>query len=134
MERAQTRPRSGVQAGLKVLTLLFGLFNVAVGLWSFFWPENFHDLAGFDPYNLHFVHDAGAFQLGMGASLLAALWWSDGLFVALAGATVGNVFHAWSHILDADWGGRSSDPWTGGLLVLVFVVMLAWRFPARGRA
>jgi hypothetical protein len=57
---------------------------------------------------MHYLPDAGAFQLGLGTSLLSALWWSDALFVALAGWTVGTVFHERSHIIDRDPGGRGS--------------------------
>jgi hypothetical protein len=35
------------------------------------------------PYNEHLIHDAGAFQLGIGVAVLAALWWPDGLVAAL---------------------------------------------------
>jgi hypothetical protein len=115
MERMQAPQRSGVQAGLKVLILILGLKSVVFGLWAFFWPESFHNNVGLiDSYNAHYLHDVGAFELGLGTALPAALWWSDALFVALVGGTVGNVFHEWSHIIDRDVGGRSGDPWAVG--------------------
>lgn len=135
MERTQAPQRSGVRAGLKVLVLILGLQGIVFGVWAFFWPQNFFDnIVLFDPYNVHLVHDIGAFLVGLSSSLLAALWWSDGLFVALAGGTVGAVFHEWSHIIDRDLGGRGSDPWALGVLALLFVVALVWRFQARGRS
>lgn len=135
MERARTPQRPGAQAGLKVLVLILGMQGVVFGAWAFFWPQHFFDtIVLFDPYNLHLIHDAGAFLLGLGASLLAALWWSDGLLVALAGGTVGAVFHEWSHIIDADLGGRRSDPWALGVLALLFAVALVWRLRTRGRS
>ena len=105
------------------------------GAWAFLAPRSFYDnVATFEPYNLHLLHDLGAFQLAIGASLLAALLWSDGLTVALAGATVGAVVHDVAHFMDRDLGGRSSDPWTLGLLAVLLLVALALRIRARRRA
>jgi hypothetical protein len=126
--------RSARQVGLKALTLVLGLQFVVQGAWAFLWPASFYDqVATYEPYNLHLLHDIGAFQLGLGAALLAALVWRDGLLVALAGGTVGAAFHAWSHLMDRDLGGRSSDPWTLGLLALLFLAAFAWRLRTRTR-
>jgi hypothetical protein len=56
-----------------------------LGAWAF---PGFVDYA---PYNRHLIHDAGAFQLGIGVSLLVALWWPDGLLVALTGFAVASA-------------------------------------------
>lgn len=134
MRQADTPERTGGQTGLKVLTLILGLQFVVLGVWAFFWPVSFSaNVATFKPYNLHLLHDLGAFQLGLGAALLAALRINDGLGVALAGGTVGAAFHAWSHLMDRDLGGRSSDPWTLGLLALLFLAALAWRWKGSSR-
>jgi uncharacterized membrane protein YphA (DoxX/SURF4 family) len=134
MQQADAPERTGRQVGLKVLTLVLGLQFVVSGVWAFFGPVSFYDnVATFEPYNLHLLHDVGAFQLGIGAAVLAALRWRDGLLAALAGGTVGAAFHAWSHLMDRDLGGRSSDPWTLGLLALLFLAAFAWQLRARGR-
>lgn len=70
------------------------------------------------------MHDLGAFQLGLGATLLAALISSDALVAALAGNAVGATFHFAAHVADADLGGRASDPFVVGLLAAVAVVAL----------
>ena len=44
-------------------------------------PSWFADTAGF-PRHTHFVHDAGAFQLGIGVTLFPAVAWRDGLACA----------------------------------------------------
>jgi hypothetical protein len=130
----QTADRSGRQLTVTVVTALAALNFLILGAWAFLAPRSFYDnVATFEPYNLHLLHDVGAFQLAIGASLLAALLWSDGLTVALAGAAVGAVAHDISHFMDRDLGGRSSDPWTLGLLAVLLLVALALRIRARRR-
>ena len=105
------------------------------GIWAFCWPRSFYEnIATFPPYNQHLFHDLGAFQLGIGAALVAALIWTDALFVALAGGSAGLVLHALSHFLDHDLGGRDSDPWVLSLLGLAVLIGLALRAPARNGA
>lgn len=62
------------------------------------------------PYNVHFLHDIGAFLLGIGAALLAALVWRDATFVILLGGSAAAVIHWLSHVIDRDHGESSSDP------------------------
>jgi PPOX class probable F420-dependent enzyme len=90
--------------------LLAGLFMTAAGIAALLAPGWFADAAGF-PRHTHFVHDAGAFQLGIGVTLLLAVAWRDTLALALAGFLVANTTHAVNHAVDLDLGGRSSDPW-----------------------
>lgn len=105
------------------ICLVVGVFLVVFGLWAFFAPRSFFDgIAGYPPYNEHFVHDIGSFQLGIGGALLAALVWTDALFVALFGAAIGNVFHEISHVIDRDLGGKSTDPIAIGLVAAATVV------------
>jgi hypothetical protein len=49
-----------------IVTLLAGLFMTAAGVAALLAPSWFADAAGF-PRHTHFVHDAGAFQLGIGS-------------------------------------------------------------------
>jgi hypothetical protein len=131
----QGTDRSGRQLVVTVVAVLAAVGFLILGAWAFLAPRSFYDnVATFEPYNLHLLHDLGAFQLAIGASLLAALLWTDGLTVALAGATVGAVVHDVSHFMDRDLGGRSSDPWVLGLLAALLLVALALRIRARRRA
>jgi hypothetical protein len=108
-----------------------GIFLVAFGLWAFAAPRSFFDqIATFPPYNRHLLHDLGAFQFGLGVTLLAALVWSDALTVGLVGVGAGSGLHAVAHWLDRNLGGRSSDPYTLTLLAVV-ILAAAW---ARRRA
>lgn len=74
------------------------------------------------PYNEHFLHDVGAFQAGIGATLLLSAFARDALLLGLTGASVGTVLHAFSHVIDRDLGGRSTDPWLLSLLGLIILV------------
>jgi hypothetical protein len=98
------------------------IFFIAFGLWSFFDPSSFFDeIANFKPYNEHFLHDIGAFQIGLGASIVFAfIWRTDALLAALAGAGVGATFHFVAHVQDYSEGDES-DPYVLGLLSAVIV-------------
>jgi hypothetical protein len=109
-----------------------GLFLLVLGLWALISPRSFYEqLATYPPYNVHLFHDVGAFQAGLGAVLLLALWRADVLGVTLLGVGVGNVLHFISHVVDRDLGGKPSDPVLLGLLALVTVAaaVLALRRP-----
>jgi hypothetical protein len=110
-------------------TTLFGAtFFVVFGTWALLWPHSFYDtVAEFPPFNLHLFHDAGAFQLGIGAALLGAILWSDAMFVALLGGSVAAVVHAISHFADRDLGGTASGPWSLGGLALLLVAATVLR-------
>jgi hypothetical protein len=80
------------------------------------------------------MHDIGAFQFGLGLTLLLALRLRDVLFVAMAGVGSGAALHAIAHVTDRHDGGRSSDPGALGVLaVLLFVgAALRWRTAVSG--
>jgi hypothetical protein len=108
-----------------VVVIAVGLFNLAIGIWAFVAPRSFFDaLATFPPYNEHFLHDAGAFQMGLGVALLAALRIRDGLVVAMIGGAVAGVVHTLSHIIDSDLGGKATDPIGLGFLAAALVFAL----------
>src|SRR6266508_307935 len=74
------------------VTLLAGAAMLAAGIWSLAAPRSFAEAVKF-PYAEHFIHDLGAFQVGIGVTLLLAVIWSDALALALAGFLVGNTVH-----------------------------------------
>ena len=82
---------------------VFAAVWVLNGLWAFAAPRSFYDtVATFPPYNVHFVHDIGAFSIGLGAVLaLASLRWSA-LRAALVGVGIGSTVHLVSHVVDYD--------------------------------
>jgi PPOX class probable F420-dependent enzyme len=113
------------------VTMAAGVFMVAAGGWALFAPGSFADATGF-PRHTHFVHDAGAFQLGIGVSLLLATAWRDGLALALAGLLVANTAHAVNHAIDLDLGGHGWDPWGLATLTVLAAVALVIRLRQLG--
>jgi hypothetical protein len=107
-----------------------GAGMLAAGGWAGLAPRSFARFVAF-PYHQHFLHDLGAFQVGIGATLLLALAWRDAATVALAGFLVANSLHAVSHAIDRDVGGRASDPYTIGILSLLVAAALVVRVRQR---
>ena len=109
-----------------------GLFMLALGIWAFFAPASFADFVAF-PYNRHLLHDVGAFQIGIGSTMLLALLWADSVMVVLAGYVVGTSFHLASHIIDRHIGGHGYDPLVLGLLVVIGLAGMYARARVQGR-
>ena len=117
-----------------IVLLLAGLFFLLPGIWALVAPHSFYDqLATFPPYNRHLLHDIGAFQIGIGAALLLALWSRDARFVVFAGAAAGAIAHFISHIVDHDLGGKDTDVFVFGALALLLVVAAALRWTGMQR-
>jgi hypothetical protein len=116
-----------------IVVAAFGIFTVSLGVWALVAPVNFFDNIGhFPPYNRHFLHDVGAFQIAIGAALLFALAWRDDAILAvLGGAAAGATAHEIAHIIDYDEGGRDSDPFTLGLIAVILLLAFAWRLRVR---
>ena len=109
-----------------------GLLMLALGIWSFFAPASFADFVAF-PYSRHLLHDIGAFQIGIGATMLLALLCADGVMVVLAGYVVGTGFHLASHIIDRHVGGHDYDPLVLGLMVIIGLAGIYTRAHASAR-
>jgi hypothetical protein len=94
----------------RAVVVLAAVFWLGGGVWAFVAPRSFFDtLATFRPYNRHLLHDIGAFQIGIGATLVAALVWRDPIRVVLSGVAVGSILHVVAHLLDHNLGGRGTD-------------------------
>jgi PPOX class probable F420-dependent enzyme len=119
----------GTPARIYVVTItgLIGLLTGGIGVWCLIDPRSFAESVGF-PAHEHFVHDVGAFQVGLGVMLLLALTWSDALATVLAGYIVANTVHTVNHIVDLDLGGSALQAWALGAasvaLVIAFVLRL----------
>jgi hypothetical protein len=111
-----------------VIAVAFGLLLLGFGIWAFAGPASFYQrVATYPPYSRHLMHDLGAFQIGVGALVFAALFFRDGVLAALFGGGVGAVLHFVAHLEDRHLGGRSSDPWTVGVIALAVVIAVVWR-------
>jgi len=103
-----------VRAAVGVL----GTTMVVLGLWAWLAPASFAELVNF-PVHVHFLHDVGVFQLGIGVGLLTALVVRDALVVVLTGFLVANTLHAVNHGMDLAVGGHVGDmPALAGFSVL----------------
>jgi hypothetical protein len=65
-----------LQPGVTAVLIISGLFMLAFGIWAFFAPVSFAEFVAF-PYNRHLLHDAGAFQIGIGTTVMLALLWAN---------------------------------------------------------
>ncbi len=112
---------------LVTITALIGLLTVGIGIWCLTDPSSFAEAVGF-PAHEHFLHDVGAFQLGLGVTLLLALIWSDAMATALAGFIVANTVHTVNHVIDLNLGGSAAQAWLLGAvsaaLIAAFVLRL----------
>jgi PPOX class probable F420-dependent enzyme len=122
---------SGGRSFVAAVTGIAGLFTLAAGVWALASPSSFAEAVAF-PNAEHFLHDLGAFQIGIGVTLLLALGWRDGLALALTGFLVGNSIHAVNHALDQDLGGHAADPWALGLVSLLVAAALVVRLRELG--
>jgi PPOX class probable F420-dependent enzyme len=124
---AAPAPRHRGHAYVLAVTVLSGVGMLAAGTWALLEPRSFAEAVSF-PYSEHFLHDAGAFEVGIGATLLLAVAWRDGLALALAGFFVANTLHAVNHAVDLDIGGTAAQLWTlvawSVLLAVALVIRL----------
>ncbi|MGC5020333.1 PPOX class F420-dependent oxidoreductase [Micromonospora sp. DT47] len=116
---------------VRAMVALLGLAAVVVGVWALVGPSSFSSAVDFPPQE-HFVHDVGAFQLGIGVTLLLALIWADALAVALAGYLVGGIAHTVAHVVDADLGGSAGQTVLVLLTAVVALVALVFRLRELG--
>jgi PPOX class probable F420-dependent enzyme len=116
---------------LATITALIGLLTAAIGVWCLVDPRSFAGFVGF-PAHEHFVHDVGAFQVGLGVTLLLALIWSDALATALAGYVLANTVHTVNHIVDLHLGGSAIQAWALGAASVALVIALVLRLRQLG--
>ena len=116
---------------VRAIAALLGLLTAVVGVWALSWPDSFSDFVNFPPHR-HFLHDVGAFQLGIGVTLLLATIWADALATALAGYLVGGAAHTVAHAVDADLGGSTGQTAFIGLSSALAAVALVARWRQLG--
>lgn len=129
---AQEAARAPVRDRARWVAAVTGSVLAAAGLWAFAVPASFFEvIATYEPYNRHFLHDLGAFMVGLGAVLVLAAWRPrHGLAVALTGVGIGSALHAVSHVVDRDLGGnpvRDIPALTVLAVLLLAAGRSAWR-------
>lgn len=120
--------RAGMLADADRLGLIgFGLYHLAVGLFMAVAPGAFFELLGpFGERNDHYVRDVAAFQVPLGAALLAAVRLSSWRAPVLAFATFHWALHALNHLVDI---GAATPAWVGVadfLLLAAGAAVLGW--------
>ena len=116
---------------LVALTALVGVATIGIGVWCLLDPRSFADVVEFDMHE-HFLHDVGAFQVGLGITLLLALIWADALATALAGFIVANTVHTVNHVMDLDLGGSAAQAWLLGAVSAALLVAFVLRLRQLG--
>jgi hypothetical protein len=53
---------------VRLVVLICAVSMLGIGLWALVAPMSFAGWISFPPYNEHLIHDAGAFQIGIGAA------------------------------------------------------------------
>lgn len=101
-------PPSTASRFVRVVGVIAAVGFLLTGIGAMVAPESFFDAAAtFEPYNQHFLQDIGAFNLGIGFTLLLATRpGADALAVALVGAAIGSGAHVLSHVIGHDLGGQ----------------------------
>jgi uncharacterized membrane protein len=118
----------------RIVALLGVAFWLFSGLWAFLSPKSFFDnMATFEPYNEHFLHDLGAFSIGIGVALLLPLVLPrlSTLAVVLSAAAVAALLHVLAHAIDSDLGGKDTDVPGLGFFAILTVAAVAAAWPKR---
>jgi len=121
----------------RIIALAIGVFYLLVGLWAFLDPASFYgEVATFQPYNQHFLHDAGAFQVGLGLALLLPAVLGRGVRPALLAVLAASLLHFGAHVEDMRLGGHpATDLSVLGVLCLALAAALVvdTRLPGSSR-
>lgn len=116
---------SGQMRFVQVVVVVAALSMLITGVWMRIDPASFAKWANW-PNHVHFLHDAGVFQIGIGMTMLFALWWRDVIAVVLTGFLVANTLHAINHFVDTD-GGNAADWWQLGVFSLLAAAAIVVR-------
>jgi uncharacterized membrane protein len=91
----------------RVIGAVIGIFYLVTGAWAFLAPLNFFSaVATFAPLNIHLLHDAGAFQVGLGLALTVPIVLRAPLRASLIAVLGASVLHVLAHVEDIRLGGH----------------------------
>ncbi len=90
-----------------VVGAVIGVFYLVTGTWAYLAPLSFFSaVATFAPLNIHLLHDAGAFQLGLGLALTVPVALRAPLRAPLIAVLGASVLHLLAHVVDIRLGGH----------------------------
>lgn len=114
-------------SALKPLLVVFGLTQLALGLFMAIAPGAFFDAIGpFGTRNDHYLRDLSTFYIALGAAGLVAVRRPGWRVPVLALATMEFVLHAINHLVDI---GDSNPSWNGPVTfaaVAASALLLGW--------
>lgn len=91
----------------RVVGAVIGAFYLVTGAWALLAPLSFFSaVATFAPLNIHLLHDAGAFQVGLGLALTVAVAMRAPLRAPLIAVLAASVLHLLAHVEDIRLGGH----------------------------
>lgn len=91
----------------RVVGAAMGAFYLVTGAWAFLAPMSFFSaVATFAPLNIHLLHDAGAFQVGLGLALMVPVAMRAPLRAPLIAVLGASVLHLLAHVEDVRLGGH----------------------------
>ena len=91
----------------RVVGAVIGAFYLVTGVWAFLAPMSFFSaVATFAPFNIHLLHDAGAFQVGLGLALMVPVALRAPLRAPLIAVLGASVLHVVAHVEDVRLGGH----------------------------
>lgn len=118
----------------RLVALVAAVTWLGTGVWALVDPPSFYrNVATFPPYNVHFLHDIGAFSVGLGLVLVLALVLEDALVAALTGVGVAAVVHAGAHFVDRHHGPDAYVPLGVVALLTLLAAVAAAREPEARR-
>jgi len=91
----------------RAIGAVIGAFYLVTGAWAFLAPLSFFSaVATFAPRNIHLLHDAGAFQVGLGLALTVPVALRAPLRTPLIAVLGASVLHVLAHVEDIRLGGH----------------------------
>jgi len=91
----------------RAIGAVIGVFYLVTGGWALLAPVTFfRAVATFSPLNIHLLHDAGAFQVGLGLALTVPVALRAPLRAPLIAVLGASVLHVMAHVEDIRLGGH----------------------------
>jgi hypothetical protein len=119
----------------RVVMLAVGLYYVVFGVWAMLQPSSFYgQIATFAPFNVHLLHDAGAFQIGLGLALILVVVLPDAVLAVALAVGAASLLHVIAHIVDINLGGQPArDIPALAVISALLALVVTSRFAARAR-